>query len=308
MVSELLDESMVEKFFYWIDERHNMFKVRSAGKPPPWTYDPILRDYKFTNPFRENDRVTVWMRQNWTKPNDNRPPAEIIFNCCLFRMIGTSEFAEEHGWVCDEFVPEHTKFVIDKRLDEGLRTFTGAYIITNQGIKKPKSEVVVDEFLVPIWEAKENLAKISQETQSLQATHEAMGKFRGWGGGGFMSYEVVTDLNYTSVLGTAKDRYTWANAGPGAKRGLNRLYKRDLKKSLSQTQANLEMQTLLYEAQDYLPFRFGPKDQVDMRTIEHSLCEFDKYIRVKNGEGKPRSRYNGKQDDLFQKPPEGAVL
>jgi len=225
----------------------------------------------------------------------------------LFRMIGTSEFAEEHGWVKD-WDPESTKFILEKRLHEGLRTFTGAYIITNQGIKKPKSEVVVDEFLIPIWKAKEDLAKVSQETQSLQATHEAMGKFRGWGGGGFMSYEVVTDLNYTSVLGTAKDRYTWANAGPGAKRGLNRLYKRDLKKSLSQTQANLEMQTLLYEAQDHLPFRFGPKDQVDMRTIEHSLCEFDKYIRVKNGEGKPRSRYNGKQDDLFQKPPKGAVL
>ena len=114
MVSELLDESMVEKFFYWIDERHNMFKVRSAGKPPPWTYDPILRDYKFTNPFRENDRVTVWMRQNWTKPNDNRPPAEIIFNCCLFRMIGTSEFAEEHGWVKD-WDPESTKFILKSK-------------------------------------------------------------------------------------------------------------------------------------------------------------------------------------------------
>ena len=305
---ELLDEPMLEKFFYWIDERHNMFKVRSEGKSPPWTYDPILRDYKFTNPFRENDRVTVWMRKNWTSIHDNRPPGEIIFNCCLFRMIGTSEFAEEHGWVSDEFIPEHTKFVIDKRLDEGLRTFTGAYIITNQGIKKPKSEVVVDEFLVPIWEAKENLAKISEQTQSLEETHKAMGQFRGWGGGGFMSYEVVTDLNYTSVLASAKDRYTWANAGPGAKRGLNRLFKRDLKKALSQTQANTEMQTLLYEAQDYLPDRFGPKDQVDMRTIEHSLCEFDKYIRVKTGEGRPRSKFNGKKDDPFLQAPKGAVL
>jgi hypothetical protein len=28
-----------------------------------------------------------------------------------------------------------------------------------------------------------------------------------------------------------------------------------------------------------------------MRGIEHSLCELDKYRRVKNGEGKPRAKY-----------------
>ena len=38
-----------------------------------------------------------------------------------------------------------------------------------------------------------------------------------------MAYEVVADVNYTPVLRFAKDRYTWANAGAGAIRGLNRL-------------------------------------------------------------------------------------
>ena len=90
----------VERFFYWINERHAIYQRRNMGLPrSEWTDDPILQKYKFTNPFRENDRVTVWMRENWTKPNDNKPNAEIIFNCCLFRMVGTSEFAEEHGWV-----------------------------------------------------------------------------------------------------------------------------------------------------------------------------------------------------------------
>jgi hypothetical protein len=28
-----------------------------------------------------------------------------------------------------------------------------------------------------------------------------------------------------------------------------------------------------------------------MRDIEHSLCEFDKYERVRLGQGKPRSLY-----------------
>jgi len=280
----------IERYFYWINERHAIFQKRAKGQPAPWTQDEILRDYKFTNPFRENDRVTIWMRNNWTTPHNNRPWGEIIFNCCLFRMIGTSEFAEVHGWA-EEFNPEYTKFLITERLKNKLRTFTGAYIITNQGLKVSKAEVVVDHFLTPIWIQKKALAEVARETQSLQALHEAMGNYKGWGGGGFMSYEVVTDLNYTPVLQQATDKYKWANAGPGAKRGLNRIHERPYKKSLSQTQANDEMQKLLSKAPSYIG-EHVPLEAVDMRTIEHSLCEWDKYERVRLGQGKPRSKFD----------------
>ena len=40
---------------------------------------------------------------------------------------------------------------------------------------------------------------------------------------------------------------------------------------------------------DYLPYEIAHK--MEMREIEHSLCEFDKYERVRNGEGKPRGLY-----------------
>jgi len=292
----------IESYFGWINERHSIYLRRRSGVSAPWTDDPILQKFKFTNPFRENDRVTVWMRKNWTDPNHNRPHGEIIFNCCLFRMIGTSEFAEQHGW-SQEFNPTFTKDLINSRIEQGLRTFTGAYIITNQGLKLPKSEVVVDHFLSPIWENKEALAQTATESQSLQALHEAMATYRGWGGGGFMSYEVVTDLNYTPVLSSAKDRYKWANAGPGAKRGLNRIHDRPLKKGLGDYQCNREMQDLLELSGRYIGKHIDPL-AVDMRTIEHSLCEWDKYERVRLGQGRPRSVY---KPDLFSEVPQGAV-
>ena len=299
-----MDTEAVESYFGWINERHSIYQRRVANENPPWTEDRILQDYKFTNPFRENDKVTVWMRENWTKPNHNRSHGEIIFNCCLFRMIGTSEFADAHKWVNEDhgWDKNRTKELIQERLSKGLRTFTGAYIITNQGLKAPKSEVVVDYFLTPIWENKEALSKIAEETLSLQAVHTAMGFHKGWGGGGFMSYEVVTDLNYTPVLDTAKDQFSWANAGPGAKRGLNRIHLRDLKKSMNQQTANTEMQLLLEEAPKYCKPHV-PVRLVDMRTIEHSLCEWDKYERVRLGQGTPRSRYKADilSNDNFKK-------
>jgi hypothetical protein len=277
--------------FRWISERHNIYLQRTQGNPAPWTEDPILQQYKFTNPFRENDRVTVWMRSNWTYPNRNRPREETLFNCCLFRMVGTTEFAEAHGWVQD-FNPEATKQLIQERIDKGQRTFTGAYIITNQGLKLPKAIVVVDYFLKPIWEHRKKITEVATTTHSLEKTHNALSHYKGWGGGGFMAYEVVTDLNYTTVIPNPVDKNTWGNAGPGAIRGLNRAFARPVKNSLSKKQANHEMKTLRDMAvkSQHIGEKV-PKNAIDLRCIEHSLCEWDKYERVRLGEGKPRSRF-----------------
>lgn len=286
--------SKYKEFYYWINERHAIYQKRKEFLPPPWTDDPILQEYKFTNPFRENDRDTIWMRKNWTKPHHNRPHGEIIFNCCLFRMVGTPEFAEHHGWVYDTngtWDSEKTKELIELRLSEGKKTFTGAYIIPNRGLKLPKSEVVVDRFLKPIWKNRNEIANVAQISFSLQETHAFLGNFDGWGGGGFMAYEVVTDLNHTPVLQETQDRFGWANAGPGARRGLNRIYGRPLKKRYPMKQLNEEMNHLLSWA-EALAGNHVPKNEIDMRVIEHSLCEWDKYQRVLLNEGRPRSKYN----------------
>jgi len=278
----------LEKFFYWINERHLIYAKRRAGDAAPWTEDKILQTYKFTNVFREYDRTTLWMRKHWTNPNHDSPAEEIIFNCCLFRMFGTMEFAEQHGWT-KKWNPNYAKALARNRLNSGKKVFTGAYIITNQGLKDPKEQVVVDLFLNPLWENRKYLADMARETNSLQAMHGVLGQFRGWGGGGFMAYEVITDLNHTPVLALAKDRMKWANAGPGAKRGLNRIHGRDLN-SIKARDWNAEMYELLQRSAEYLG-NHVPQAEFDMRSIEHSLCEWDKYMRVLLDQGRPRSLF-----------------
>ena len=279
----------LESFFYWVNERHMIYLKKEAGSQRPWTNDNTLNTFKFTNVFRELDRTTVWMRKHFTGPNSDRPTEEIIFNCCLFRMFGTMEFADVHGWVF-EWDPSRAKALARERLNNKLKVFTGAYIITNQGLKEPKEQVVSDLFLTPVWNARKELAQVAKETKSLEALHKALGKFQGWGGGGFMAYEVATDLNHTAALSDASDRFTWANAGPGAKRGLNRLWGRPLHYNSKKQDWNTEMLVLLKKAPNWLADHV-PKGDFDMRSIEHSLCEWDKYTRVETGEGKPRSLY-----------------
>ena len=45
---------------YWgfAAERQEIFFRRMAGAAPPWTADPILREFKFTNAYRASDRVS----------------------------------------------------------------------------------------------------------------------------------------------------------------------------------------------------------------------------------------------------------
>ena len=290
-----MNRENIERFFYWINERHNIYVKRRASTPAPWTEDEILRKYKFTNPFRENDRVTVWMRKNWTMPKENEPFGLQIFNICLFRMFGTPEFAESVGWQY-EWKPEVLKRIARNRLFYKEKTFTGAYIITNQGISAPKEEIVVDHFLAPVWENQEKLAEVAAQHR-LEAMHKELGKLRGWGGGGFMAYEAVTDMNYTPVLAEAVDKNTWANAGPGAKRGLNRIHDRDLK--CGRADWNKEMKQLLEHKEYFVRRDLNISHIIDMRCIEHSLCEWDKYERVRLGQGRPRSVVRYKEGETY---------
>lgn len=294
----LQDEVILKNFFYWINERHAMYQRRAKGEPGPWTGNPVLRAYKFTNPFRENDRDTIWMRQNWTGPNEDRPWGEQIFNCALFRMFGNTGFMGQLGWQKNW----DTAAVIKKAADwmaAGNKAFTGGYIITNMGLIAPKEQVVAELFMEPLWKQKDDLV-VHVLSNKLQDMHKALKLFKGFGG--FMAYETVTDLNYTPVLRGATDRFTWANAGPGAVRGLNRLMHRPLERSMPPHVSNVVMQEILSYAGHYLE-EHVPFQHVDMRCIEHSLCEWDKYQRIINKQGKPRSAYDHTQAKPFVKGP-----
>ena len=109
----------------------------------------------------------------------------------------------------------------------------------------------------------------------------------------FMAYEVVTDLRHTYLLRDANDIMTWANAGPGAMRGLNRLTGRELGYSKRSHDWVGEMNDLYKVVEARLPFSITMRNDMsyEMREIEGGLCEFDKYSRIVKGEGRTRSVY-----------------
>jgi len=284
-----------EEFYWFMKKRDQIRKNKEAGKPWPWTDDPILQQYKFTNVKREHDRTTKWMRENFTGPNarpNNRE--ETLLNCAFFRYFGTTEWAEAAGWQSlHQFAkPSHRialKVLARDRLKAKQRVFTGAYVITNQGIKDKKENVVIDQFLWPFAQKVRGLVEIIDHTSSWEAVAYQMRKLHGFGGSGFMTKEVLQDALHTPVFTNCVDRNTWCPVGPGARRGLNRVFNRDVKAKLPES-AYLKEMLALFEARDFY-WRDTFDVELELHDIQFQLCEFDKYERVKHGEGRPRSKY-----------------
>lgn len=180
---------------------------------------------------------------------------------------------------------------LEARKARGVKVYTGAYMISAPsgefaGMAKP--EYTANIVVGALWQAREDFYRLftGGRQPPLQEVHSWLRQFRGWGD--FMAYEVVTDLRHTRYLNKAPDINTWAVAGPGAIRGLNRLHGRPYKKMMSQQQAGEEMRELLELSKANLP-DFIPA--LELREIEHSLCETDKWLRVAAGQGRLRSKY-----------------
>ncbi len=282
---------MIHRFFGWIKERQSIYEKRKLGEPWPWTQDPILQEYKFTNVYRKQDAVTKDLLRALRRLNDKRP-MNILFTICVYRMFNWPETfsnLELHAVAnIGEWDEDIAKAALDGMADRGEKIWTGAYMVTGSGSEGRPKHYLACESLTQIFHDAPGLAIAVQRERSLEYATKQFTEYPMISN--FVGYELACDLSYTKVLSRPKDKFTWANPGPGAKRGLSRIFfgGRPDTARLNEQQANEYMRKLLKMSSINVPGHF-PKLQ--MRDIEHSLCEFDKYERVRCGEGRPRSRF-----------------
>lgn len=285
-------------FYDYLNEREEIRLRKEAGFSFPWTDDPILRAYKFTNVRRHHDRTSDQLRKLFYNPNFYADRKSVLMNCALFRYFGTWEFAQAIGWQeYESFDFDGIKDLAEQRLADRERVFTGAYVITNQGISAPKQEVVVDYFLKDLHAATPSLVNITEASNSWEVVASQMRHIGGFGGTGFMTKEVLLDTTYTSFWGRdgqelgdmsfPADWKTWTPIGPGARRGASRVIGDDSATPISEKQSMWVINELMSLQQGF----WKHDGELVPTDIQFALCEFDKYERVRLGQGKPRSRY-----------------
>lgn len=288
-----MNKKMLKLFLYWMKERETIYRKRSDGKGWPWTADPILQQYKFTNVFRQNDAVTKELAKVLNRNDTIRRLYEKIIIFRMFNWPATYHALDKKGLV-KNWNTRKAIFELSKRKASGEKVFTGAYIITNNGKTEDKIVLVCNAIGDLLHNEGEIILSIRSE-RSIERAVDILSDYDMVGG--FIGYELATDMRHTKILSNARDILTWANPGPGAKRGMHRILFNTERGELPKDRyEKLDyqdvMQNLRVEAQTQLANEY-PFEKVtfEMRDIEHSLCEFDKYMRVKNGEGRPRSKY-----------------
>jgi len=274
-----MKDNQIQRFFDWINQRTEIQIKKDRGDPWPWTEDKIFQEFKFTNAFRENDKTTIWFREHIRDPlkyEEEVFMATVIFR--WFNLIETGETLLKHD-LHIEWDPEKAFQVILPQ----KKWITGAYMIKSPTGKNKIRGIC--ETITIIWCDRFRFLDKCPWGSLEQMWERLLGyPFLG----PFLAYELVTDLRHTYIGGLAQDIDTWANAGPGAMRGLNRIHDRPLKFTSKKHDWCAEMRELLDLAVKYTTFS---RPALELRDIEHSLCEFDKYERVRLGQGQPRSKY-----------------
>lgn len=279
---------MFEAFMAFVIERHRIYERRAAGKPAPWTKDKILQQYRFCNVYRELDRVTQWITQNWRE--DYAGHKDLWFAMVVARLINHPDtlvnLSLPGQWNKRQFLR-----VMHARQDSGLKSFGSAYIVSTGGRAMNKAEYLAAHVLDPMWESRTLLRpKVGDR---LQSYHARLMQFDGMGS--FMAAQVIADLKYATPLRDAKDWWTFASSGPGSRRGMWNVMGQDPRKNRWKEH---EWREALSELGELVRPCAKEADlpRIHAQDLQNCLCEFNKYRRTQLGTGRPKQKFTPHED------------
>ena len=268
---------------YWrfSAKRQKIFFARIKSQPIPWTDDPILQKYRFTNAYRASDRVSQYLLSNviYSKKWSLK---DTVFRTLLFKFfnkIETWELLEHRFGEISSSTFNVNKF--DECLHSAKSSKTSIYspaYIMPSGSRKKYGKIAKHRFhLELLKELLDNKFHLSlKKENSLEGIFtrlkgvESLGKF--------LAYQYAIDLTYSPWFDFSENDYVVA--GPGAKDGIRKCFS-DLRDYNEQ-----DIIFMMQDEQEYHFTRLGlsfdslwgrPLHLIDCQNI---FCEVDKYSRV----------------------------
>jgi hypothetical protein len=296
----------LKALLYFVHERESIRLLKIEGMPlqqsndgkvTVWTDDPILATYRFCNIRREDDRVSRWLKENVLKQE--------YIDLNLENFLLFSAFCRWVNWpptiaaVIDAGLFPSRKPLDWKKIGKLVDTlgkngkaWTGAYMIRapGKGLKKGKfvAEVVVGKKLKAMLPKLTAFLTGDGGSPSYRGVWQLLQTVDGYGS--FMAGQIAGDWTYTSLLRRASDLKFWAPMGPGSVRGFNRITG-NLK--LSKKPPEELWTKKLGEWRAAIVKKMGGNyEDMTALDVQNICCEVDKYLRVKNGEGRPRAKYS----------------
>lgn len=286
--------------------RQDIFYARLRVQSPPWTLDPILSSYKFTNAYRASDRVSQYLIKEVIYKGSNEP-TEVFFRIMLFKLfnkIGTWELLEafigQISW--KEYSYKKFDSVLNDAMHAGVAIYSAAYIMASGhllfGVKrKHQSHLLLIEKMI-----EEHVPQRLSDCTTMRAGFELMRSYPLIGD--FLAYQLITDINYSELTDFSEMEFTMP--GPGARDGIRKCFE-----SLGGL-SEVDIIRLMAERQEYEFDRLGITfktlwgRRLQLIDIQNVFCEVDKYSRVAHPEiqgisGRTRIKQKfQKTDDLIK--------
>jgi len=246
-----------------------------------------LNKYRFCNVRRKDDRVTQWLLQHYYTNNIG----DVWFKAMIARLINwppTLKHLLEKDAIphrVEEFDVDFFIECLEELKERNIKMFTSAYVVYPTRIEGTKSQNMSKHIIAPLSEKAENIRN-AIEANSIELVTDTLATC--FGIKTFIAGQVSADLTYImGQLLNAIDLYTYAPKGPGSQRGLNRLHERYLKATFMKGQFTDE----LIEARERIILSNREFEDLTLHDVQNVMCEFDKYLRVKFNEGKPKQTY-----------------
>lgn len=295
-----LDKTRLAQFWRFVFERQQIWVRRHVeGLLPPWTSDEALRDYRFTNVYRELDPGTQYaidaiLESPVTKKDK-------VFNVMIYRLIGRLQTHQQLGLQSvDDFDVSEVRRKLRTIRERSEPVFTGAYIVSGYNMMGSRDKI---ENVCRIFQhLKERFTEFAEQLFAATSSEEAYQAIRSCQGfGNFLAFQCLVDLRYpvksydgAGVLPFSND--DWACAGPGAKKGITILAAK------RNDHTHLQVMTWLRDNQETefarldLPFPYLREAQdnrvkISLANIQNCLCEYHKYVKVREGTGRARRRF-----------------
>lgn len=283
--AELQTTPVYDLYWQFAAERQAIFFGRLEGKPPPWTADPILQQYKFTNVYRASDRVSQFLIRhviyNSTYP---AAPNEVVFRVLLFKLfnkISTWRLLEAQvgplHW--QSFDVEAYDRVLTAAFASGLRLYSPAYIMPPVSLDTTKVKHRGHLRLIDLILRSDFVGRLQQST-GLSEVFELLKGFPSLGD--FLAFQLAIDLNYSAVIN--HDEAGFVVAGPGARDGLAKTFA-DPGRAPAE-----ELIALMMDRQEAefdrlgLEFRSLWGRRLQLIDCQNLFCEVSKYTRVSHPE------------------------
>jgi hypothetical protein len=271
---------------YWrfAAERLAMFYRRYSNPIGPWTSDPILRTYRFTNSYRAADRVSQYLIREVQAGTDRpKTPQEVFFRTMLFKIfnrIDTWEALEKQlgplEWRRAD-LGELDRTLEDLRL-RGRKIYSAAYIMPSPAFGHQRKHSNHIALLGQMMD--DRVPERVRQLPSLRSVYDLILSYPGIGP--FLAFQYTIDLNYSCVMGF--DEADFVVAGPGALDGISKCFvdvgnmkAEDVIHWMTDRQ-EAEFKRLGLE----FPGLFGRRLQpIDCQNL---FCEISKYARVAHPE------------------------